>query len=158
MNSTMRIACHCLHYLYTLPTDSPQSISQLYCWKSSWGSEKVCNGWPDGINVIKARVVIVLLTDNIYGPRPSNCWLPAATFAEGMVRSGHFDASLVVDAKKFNIAMSNLYGESMTHFDGSNHTGVFRIYDGRQYLYFFTDCKHQIQYPSPLNSAWKEML
>ena len=44
----------------------------------------------------------------------------------------------------------------MTHFDGSNHTGVFHIYYGRQYLYFFTDCKHQVQYPSPLNSAWME--
>ena len=111
-----------------------------------------------GINAIIARAVTVLLSDDIYGPRLSNCWLPAATFAEGMIRAGHIDASLVIDAKKFNIAMSrsNFYGESMTHFFGSNHTGVFRIYYGRQYFYFFTDAKRQVQYPSPLNSAWKE--
>ena len=91
-----------------------------------------------GINAIIARAVTVLLSDDIYGPRLSNCWLPAATFAEGMIRAGHIDASLVIDAKKFNIAISrsNFYGESMTHFDGSNHTGVFRIYYGRQYFYF----------------------
>ena len=110
-----------------------------------------------GIDAIIARAVIVLLTDDIYGPRLSNCWLPAATFAQGMIRSGHIDASLVVDAKKFNIVMSrsNLYGESMTRFDDSN-TGVFRVYYGRQYFYFFTDSKRQVQYPSPLSGTWKE--
>jgi hypothetical protein len=71
-----------------------------------------------------------------------------------MIRAGNIDVSLVIDAKKFNIAMSrsNFYGESMTHFDGSNHTGVFR----RQSFNFVTDAKRQVQYPSLLNSAWKE--
>ena len=57
-----------------------------------------------GINAIIARAVIVLLTDEIYGPWLSNCWLPGSMFAEGMVRSGHIDASLVVKAKNFNVA------------------------------------------------------
>ena len=111
-----------------------------------------------GIHAIISRAVPVLRTDDIYGPRVCNCWLPAATFAQAMVKSGHIDASLIVDAKKFNIAMSksNLFGECMTHFDGSNKSGIFRIYYRRQYFYYFTDPGRQVAYPSPLNGAWKE--
>ena len=111
-----------------------------------------------GINAIISKAVPVLRTDSIYGPRLCNCWLPAATFAEAMVKSGHIDATIIVDAKKFNVAMSksNLFGECMTHFDGSNKSGIFRIFYGRQYFYYFTDPGRQVAYPSPLNGAWKE--
>jgi hypothetical protein len=105
-----------------------------------------------GIHAIFSRAVPVLRTDDINGPQLCNCWLPAATFAQAMVKSGH------IDAKKFNIAMSksNLFGECMTHFDGSNKSGIFRIYYGRQYFYYFMDPGRQVAYPSPLNGAWKE--
>ncbi len=59
-----------------------------------------------GINAVISRVVPVLRTDDIYGLRLCNCWLPAATFAEAMVKSGYIDATLNVDAEKFNTAMS----------------------------------------------------
>ena len=77
----------------------------------------------------------VLRSDNIFGPRLSNCWLPAETFAKSMVLSGHVDASLVVDARSFNIAMSSsAIGAVMTRFDGLNHTGVSHISYGKQHL------------------------
>ena len=82
------------------------------------------------INAIIARAVTVLLDDSRFGPRLSNCWLPASTWAEALAKSGHIDASLVsTDARKFNVAMSksNFFGESMTRFDGTNQTGVFRV-------------------------------
>jgi hypothetical protein len=78
--------------------------------------------------IIYWRAVAVLHSDNIFGPRLSNCWLPAETFAKAMVVSGHVYAFLVIDARSFNIAMSRpAFGAVMTHFDGSNHTGVFPI-------------------------------
>jgi hypothetical protein len=91
-------------------------------------------------NAIIWRAVAVLHSDNIFGPRLSNCWLPAETFAKAMVVSGHVDASLVIDARSFNIAMSrSAFGAVVTHFDGSNHTGVFPISYGKQHFYYFTD-------------------
>ena len=71
-----------------------------------------------GINSI-AKAVVLLHTDSLYGP--SNCWLPAATWAKALAKSGHIDPAIVnIDARKFNTAMSKsiLFGESMTHFDG----------------------------------------
>ena len=74
------------------------------------------------------------------------------------MKSGHVDATLTIDARKFNVAMSKSasFGDAMTRFDGSNHTGVFRICYGKQYFYYLTDSKRQAPYPNPLNSAWKE--
>ena len=111
------------------------------------------------INSIIARAVTVLLDDSRFGPRLSNCWLPASTWAEALAKSGHIDASLVsTDARKFNVAMSksNLFGESMTRFDGTNQTGVFRVKYARQYFYYFTEKNRQIEYPFPLNNTWKD--
>ena len=74
-----------------------------------------------GINSIIAKAVVLLHTDSLYGPRLSNCWLPAATWAEALAKSGHIDPAIVnIDARKFNTAMSKsiLFGESMTLFDG----------------------------------------
>jgi hypothetical protein len=36
---------------------------------------------------------------------------------------------VTVNARKFNTAMSKsiLFGESMTHFDGTNQSGMFRV-------------------------------
>jgi hypothetical protein len=74
-----------------------------------------------GINVIISRAVEVLRSDKIFGPRLSNTWLPAATFAEAIMKSGHVDATLTIDARKFNVAMSKSasFGDAMTRFDGS---------------------------------------
>ena len=110
-------------------------------------------------NAIIARAVTVLLDDSRYQPRLSNCWLPASTWAEALTKSGHIDASLVsTDARKFNVAMSksNSYGESMTRFDGTNQTGVFRVKYARQYFYYFTEKQRQVAYPAPLNNIWKD--
>ena len=111
-----------------------------------------------GINAIISRALEILRSDKIFGPRLSNTWLPAATFAEAIMKSGHVDATLTIDARKFNVAMSKSasFGDTMTRFDGSNHTGVFRICYGKQYFYYLTDSKRQAPYPNPLNSAWKE--
>jgi hypothetical protein len=101
----------------------------------------------------------VLLDDSRYGLRLSNCWLPASTWAEALTKSGHIDASLVnTDARKFIVAMSKspLYGESMTRFDCTNPTGVFRVNNARQYFYYFTEKQRQVEYPTPLNSSWKD--
>jgi hypothetical protein len=83
-----------------------------------------------GINSIIAKAVVLLHTDSLYRPRLSNCWLPAATWAKALVKSGHIDPAIVnIDARKFNTAMSKsiLFGESMTHFDGTNQSGMFRL-------------------------------
>ena len=69
-----------------------------------------------GINSIIAKAVVLLHTDSLYGPRLSNCWLPAATWADTLSKSGHIDPTIVsIDARRFNTAMSksNLFGESM---------------------------------------------
>ena len=111
-----------------------------------------------GINAIISRAVAVLHSDKIFGPRLSNAWLPAATFAEAIVKSGHVDESLTADPRKFNVAMSKsaAFEDVMTRFDGSNHTGVFRVCYGKQYYYYFTDPNRQAPYPSPLNGAWHD--
>ncbi len=93
--SSFALPVHCTPYQLTHPNQSLNYTveNQAEVVRKSAMADQT------GINVIKARAVTVLLTDDIYGPRLSNCWMPAATFAEGMVKSGHIDASLVVDAK-----------------------------------------------------------
>jgi hypothetical protein len=88
----------------------------------------------------------------------SNCWLPAETWVEAIRKSGHIDASIIIDKQKFNTAMSksSLFGELMTQFDGSNLTGVFRINYQHQYFYYFSEETRQVPYPRPLNGLWKE--
>jgi hypothetical protein len=83
-----------------------------------------------GINAIIAKAVTLLFSDSLYRPRLSNCWLPAANWSEDLTKSGHIDPTIVsIDAQKFNTAMSksNLFGELMTHFDGTNQCGMFRV-------------------------------
>ncbi|KAI2512571.1 hypothetical protein MHU86_1790 [Fragilaria crotonensis] len=94
-----------------------------------------------GIHTVLFRAVMLLRADDTYGPRMSNCWLPAAIWVEAIRKSGHIDASLIIDVREFNTAMSksSLFGELMTRFDGSNATGVFRINYQHQYFYYFTD-------------------
>jgi hypothetical protein len=107
---------------------------------------------------ILADAVMLIRSDNTYGPRLSNCWLPASTWVEALRKSGLIDASLIIDVGKFNAAMSKSasFGEAMHRFDGSNTTGVFRIKFQKSFYYCFTDKSRQIKYPCPLNNAWKE--
>ena len=111
-----------------------------------------------GIHAILFGAVMLLRADETYGSRMSNCWLPAATWVKAIRKSGHIDASLIIDVRKFNTAMSksSLFGELMTRFDGSNPTGVFRVNYQHQYFYYFTKETRQVAYPSPLNGTWKE--
>ena len=102
---------------------------------------------------------MLLCADNAYGPRHSNCWLPASTWVEAIKKSGHnIDACILIDVRKFITAMSksNLFGELMTRFDESNLTGVFHINYQHQYFYYFTKETRQVAHPRPLNGACKE--
>ena len=77
---------------------------------------------------ILSRAVVLLHSNSMYKPRLSNLWLPTATWAAMFVKSGHIDPIIVIiDARKSNTAMSKsiLFGESMTHFDGTNQSGMF---------------------------------
>jgi hypothetical protein len=110
------------------------------------------------------RAVTVLLNDSRYGPRQSNCWLLASTWADALNKSGHIDASLVsTDARKFrmmpcqNLA-SNSCGESVPCFDGTNQTGVFWGKYTRQSFYYFTEKQRQMLYPAPINNTWKDLV
>ena len=111
-----------------------------------------------GVHTVLFRAVMLLRADNAYGPRLSNCWLPASTWIEAIKKSGHIDACILIDVRKFNTGMSksSLFGELMTRFDGSNLTGVFRINYQHQYFYYFTKETRQVAYPRPLNGRWKE--
>jgi hypothetical protein len=113
------------------------------------------------LNALIASAVLSLRSDIVYGPRLSKRWLPALTWAEALVKSGHIDASLVsgiLDDRKFNVAMSKsiLFGGSMTRFDGTKQTGVFQVKYAKQYFYWITEERIQVPYPSPLNRTWKE--
>jgi hypothetical protein len=67
------------------------------------------------------------------------------------------DATLSIDVRKFNTAMSKASFESvMSAFDGSNQSGTFRISYLHQFYYFFTEEKRKATNPRPLNRAWKE--
>ncbi|KAI2489704.1 hypothetical protein MHU86_24871 [Fragilaria crotonensis] len=101
---------------------------------------------------------MLIRADPLYGPRMSNCWLPAATWVEALRRTGHIDAAIVIDVRKFNTAMSKAttFGSVMSRFDGSNQSGVFRVNYNHQHFYYITNETRQVSYPNPLNKAWKE--
>jgi hypothetical protein len=83
----------------------------------------------------------------------------AVSWAEVLTKSGHIDPTIVsIDARKFNTAMSksNLFGESMTHFDGTDQCGMFRVNFQRQFYCLYAQTMRQVAYPMPLNNAWKE--
>ena len=113
-----------------------------------------------GINAIIVKAVTLLFSDSLYKPRLSNCWLPAVTWAEVLTKSGHIDPAILqsIDARKFNTAMSksSLFGESMTHFNGTNQCGMFRVSFQRQFYYYYAHKTRQVAYPVPLTNAWKE--
>ena len=111
-----------------------------------------------GVYTILARTVVLIRSDATYGPQMSKCWLPASTWVEAHKRSGHVDASIALNVRKLNATMSksSLFGSVMTRFDGSNPTGVFRIDFQHQFFYYFTDQGKQVEYPRPLNGAWKD--
>ena len=82
----------------------------------------------DQINSIIVRAVVVLFDDLVYGPQLSQSWLPASTLTIGLLKFGRIDTFIVkFDARRVNSAILNLYGDSMTRFDGTNQTGVFRV-------------------------------
>jgi hypothetical protein len=106
-----------------------------------------------GVYTILVRAAMLIRADKIYGPRLSNCWLPAATWVEALKKTGHIDGSLSIDVRKFNTAMSRTssFGSVMSRFDGSNQSGVFRVSYQHQHFYYFTQETKQVMYPSPLN-------
>ena len=109
---------------------------------------------------ILTDAVMRIRSDTTYGPRLSDCWLPASTWVEALKKSNLIDASIAIDVRKFNTAMSKspLFGEVMQQFDGSNATGVFRITFQNKFYYYFTKESRQASYPFPLNSAWKDKI
>ena len=78
---------------------------------------------------ILTDAVMRLQLDITYGLRLSDCWLPASSWVEALRKLSLIDASIAIDVRKFNTAMSMspLFGEVMQQFDGSNATGVFSI-------------------------------
>ena len=111
-----------------------------------------------GLYSIFVSAVMLIRVDPVYGRRLSNCWLPAATWVEALQKTGHIDAGIVIDVRKFNTAMSKapLFGSVMTRFDGSNQSGVFRVTYHHQHFYYLTQETRQAVYPSPLNRAWRD--
>ncbi|KAI2493982.1 hypothetical protein MHU86_20556 [Fragilaria crotonensis] len=111
-----------------------------------------------GIYTIFVNAVMLIRADPVYGPRLSNCWLPASTWVEALKKTGHIDPAIVIDVRKFNTAMSKAatFGSVMSRFDGSNQSGVFRINYNHQHFYYLTNETRQVSYPYPLNKAWKE--
>ena len=110
-----------------------------------------------GIYTILTKAAMVSRFDPTYGPRLMNCWLPAETLVEVLKRTGHIDASLTIDARKFNAAFakSTSFGTVMSRFDGSNNTGAFHVRFQHCQYYYFTQENRQVPYPNPLNQAWK---
>ena len=94
-----------------------------------------------GKSSILSDAVMLLRSDVTYGPRLLNCWLPASTWVEALKKSVLIDASLIIDERKFNTAISKSvsFGEAMQRFDGSNTTGVFRITFKKKFYDFFTE-------------------
>jgi hypothetical protein len=59
-----------------------------------------------GIHTILSKAVLLLsCADDTYGPRMTDCWLPATTWIEAIRKSGHIDSSLTIDVQKFNTAV-----------------------------------------------------
>ena len=107
-----------------------------------------------GLYSIFVSAVMLICVDPVYGPRLSNCWLPAVTWVEALQKTGW----IVIDVRKFNTAMSMapLFGSVMTSFDGSNQSGVFRVTYHHQHFYYLTQKTRQAVYPSTLNRAWRD--
>ena len=59
-----------------------------------------------GVYSILARTAALIRSDATYGPRMSNCWLPAATWVDALSRTGHVYASIIIDVRKFNASIS----------------------------------------------------
>ena len=102
-----------------------------------------------------------LCFDEMFRLRVWRKWLPAETWAAALTLSGLIDESVcVVDAKKFNAAMirSKLHfdGLLIDRFDGTNHSGVFRITFQKTMYYVVTDPFEQVEYPYPLDTKWKD--
>jgi hypothetical protein len=110
-----------------------------------------------GIIAILSRAVVLLHSDSLnYGPSLSNFWLPAATWTELLVKSGHIHPTIVtIDARKFNTVMSKsiLFGELMTLFDNTNQSGMFRVCYQKQFFYYFTEKKKKANNPFPLDKT-----
>ncbi|KAI2493758.1 hypothetical protein MHU86_20763 [Fragilaria crotonensis] len=102
--------------------------------------------------------VMLIRTDKTYGPRMTNCWLPAEIWVEALKRLGHIDAGLTFNVGQFNAAFarSHEFGSVMSRFDGSNNTGTFRVSYQHRHYYYLTQESKQATCPSPLNQAWKE--
>ena len=100
---------------------------------------------------ILTDAITLIRSDITYGPRLSNCWLPASTWVEALTKLNLIDVSLAIDVRKFNSAMSKspLFGEVMPQFNGSNTTGVFRITFQKTFFYYFADKTRQVWYPFP---------
>ena len=49
------------------------------------------------VYTILVKEVMLVRDDPTYGPRMSNCWLPAATWVEALQKAGHIDAPLSID-------------------------------------------------------------
>ena len=94
-----------------------------------------------GIYTIVTKATMLIRNDPTYGPRLMNCWLPADTWVEALQKTGHIDAALAIDTRKFNAAFakSGSFGSLMSRFDGSNHTGVFHVRYQHQQYYYFTE-------------------
>jgi hypothetical protein len=76
---------------------------------------------------------------------------------EALYKTGHIDAAIIIDVRKFNTAMSRApLFSMMSWFDGSNLSGVFRVSNQHQHFYFVTQETMQVMYPSPLNQSWKK--
>jgi hypothetical protein len=108
---------------------------------------------PDkGRYSILTGAIMLMRLDITYGPRLSNCWLPASTFIEALTKLNLIDVSLAIDVRKFNSAMSKspLFGEAIHQFDGSKTTGVFRIAFQKTFFYYFTEESRQVWYHFPL--------
>ena len=110
------------------------------------------------IYTVVIKAVMLIRSDPTYGPRLLNCWLPAKTWVEALKKSGYIDAELTFTTRQFNAAFakSGSFGSVMSRFDGSNHTGMFRVSFQHQHYYFLTQETKQATYPSPLNQAWKK--
>ena len=146
----------CIETPSTLLTNNPAPTVTFLRHSSVEQTESgFCQMSDIGVYTIFARAVALIRSDATYGPRMSNCWLPAATWVEVLRRTGHVDPSIIINARKFNAAMSKsrLFGSAMNRFDGSNPTGAFRIDFQHQFFYYFTDQARQVQYPRTLNGA-----
>ncbi len=157
----MRLCAIVCHVSTLCKQTHPNSclLNHLKCWGDQHVSQFTM-AHSGGIITILYRAVVLLHSDCLYyGPRLSNRWLPAATWTELLVKSGHIDPTIVtIDARKFNSVMSKsiLFGELMTLFDSANQSGMFRVCYQKQFFYYFTEKKRQANNPFPLDKTWKE--